>query len=253
MKCLLVVDSDWTAREMFVRKFGKSYELVFASTAARGLELAMQRKPDLAILECLLPDLAGVDLLRQLKSLFPSLPVVMTAPYVSQAIRASVLAAGAQRYLAKPIDMSGLRESVDGILSFQGFEAVQKKGSGSASLDQALIDNAVRFIEQHYAESVSLSQVAGQIGISKFALCRKFKKARGISFRDHLIYVRLTRARELLAQREFSVTQIAQMVGFSDLPRFDKVFKRATGLSPSAHRRITLTDSRLRPVFKSGS
>jgi len=51
------------------------------------------------------------------------------------------------------------------------------------------------------------------------------------------MHVRLRKARELLSTREYSITQIAQMVGFSDLPRFDKVFKRNIGAAPSVYRK----------------
>jgi AraC-like DNA-binding protein len=58
----------------------------------------------------------------------------------------------------------------------------------------------------------------------------------GISFRAYLLRVRLERAKHLLAHRRASITEVAQAVGFGDLPRFDKLFKRDTGVTPSTYR-----------------
>jgi two-component system, response regulator YesN len=53
------------------------------------------------------------------------------------------------------------------------------------------------------------------------------------SVRDYLLNVRLRQAKALLASGHVSVTEVAQIVGFADLPSFDKLFKRHTGLTPS--------------------
>jgi AraC-like DNA-binding protein len=57
-----------------------------------------------------------------------------------------------------------------------------------------------------------------------------------MSYRQLMSDSRIARARELLRSSDYTVTDIAQMVGFSDLPRFDKVFKAVMGASPSAYR-----------------
>jgi AraC-like DNA-binding protein len=62
----------------------------------------------------------------------------------------------------------------------------------------------------------------------------------GVTFRDYLLKVRLERAKVLLAAGHLSITEVAQDVGFGDLPRFDKMFKRYTGFTPSAYRSSTL-------------
>lgn len=72
--------------------------------------------------------------------------------------------------------------------------------------------------------------------MSKFWLSHRFHEAMGITFRDYLTKIRLERAKALLATGDASITEVAQMVGFGDLPRFDKLFKRYTGLTPSAYR-----------------
>ena len=72
--------------------------------------------------------------------------------------------------------------------------------------------------------------------MSKSLLSRRFKEVAGMTFRGYLLRVRLERAKTLLSRKHASITEVAHSVGFGDLPRFDKLFKRYTGLTPSAYR-----------------
>jgi two-component system response regulator YesN len=98
-------------------------------------------------------------------------------------------------------------------------------------------------MQQRYWDKFSLSAVARQVGMSKYRLSHRFREELGVTFRDYLLKVRLERAKALLAADDVSISEVAQMVGFGDLPRLDKLFKRYTGFSPSAYRSITRSRS----------
>jgi two-component system response regulator YesN len=72
--------------------------------------------------------------------------------------------------------------------------------------------------------------------MSKFHLSRRFREEVGVTFRTYLLRTRLERAKVLLTRTQDSITEVAHAVGIGDLPRFDKLFKRYTGLTPSAYR-----------------
>ena len=93
-----------------------------------------------------------------------------------------------------------------------------------------------RFVQEHDGEFVSMSAFARRSGISKFALSRAFTAIMQTSFRRYVIERRVSRAKGLLEDRQYSVTEVAQMTGFGDLPRFDKVFKKTVGIPPSEYR-----------------
>jgi len=81
-------------------------------------------------------------------------------------------------------------------------------------------------------------ELAHQVGMSKYRLSHRVREVLGVTFRDYLLRVRLERAKVLLADGHVSVTEVAQIVGFGDLPRFDKVFKRYTSVTPSSYRSL---------------
>jgi transcriptional regulator GlxA family with amidase domain len=101
-----------------------------------------------------------------------------------------------------------------------------------------VIQEAIGIIQQYDWDQLTLEWVADKVGLSKYCFSHRFTGVTGVSFRDHLAAVRLEKAKELLPVRGLSVTQVAQTVGFCDLPRFDKLFKRCTGLTPSAYRAL---------------
>ena len=79
--------------------------------------------------------------------------------------------------------------------------------------------------------------VAQQVGLSPFHFIRQFEAVFGATPHQYRIRTRLDRARDLLALRDLSVTEICLEVGFSSLGSFSDLFARRVGASPSAYRR----------------
>ncbi|GGD78466.1 response regulator transcription factor [Paenibacillus nasutitermitis] len=113
----------------------------------------------------------------------------------------------------------------------------QLKGPADRSLTGDEIIMSVRlYADQHYAENLSLQWVADCYPIHPNYFSRLFKQVVGISFNDYLTRVRMTRSKELLATTSLKITRISQLVGYEDQNYFCHVFKKSTGLSPSAYR-----------------
>ena len=103
--------------------------------------------------------------------------------------------------------------------------------SGSAA-----ITKAVAYIGRHYAEPLTLERLAAVAGLSPSYFSALFIKVMGHSFREQINRVRVEEAKRLLTATDYSLSQIAVAVGFSDQSSFSKVFKRVTGLTPNRYR-----------------
>ena len=97
---------------------------------------------------------------------------------------------------------------------------------------QSAVNCTVALVHEHYGEPLVLATIADDLAISIFSLSRAFKRAMHVSFRTYLLHVRITTAQTLLRETDRPITEIAQLVGFGDLPRFDKMFKQLVGTSP---------------------
>jgi AraC-like DNA-binding protein len=91
-------------------------------------------------------------------------------------------------------------------------------------------------IALQYQENVSLAMISKQVGMGRFRFCKKFKQATGASYTDFVSRVRLEKAKTLLLNPNYRVSEIAFEVGFKSLTHFNRVFKRIAGESPTEYR-----------------
>lgn len=98
-------------------------------------------------------------------------------------------------------------------------------------------DIALGFIENNYSKGITSSDVAAYLGIDRSHFFRIFKSKIGISPERYIINYRVARASEMLAATDLSVAKIAARVGVTDICYFSKLFKKATGKSPSDFRK----------------
>jgi AraC-like DNA-binding protein/ligand-binding sensor protein len=99
-----------------------------------------------------------------------------------------------------------------------------------------MITRAKQFIRDHFAEELSLGQVAKAVNTSTFYFCKMFKKFTGINFTEYLSRIRIESARNLLLNPNLRVSEIAYEVGFQSLTHFNRVFKKVVGQSPTEFR-----------------
>lgn len=98
-----------------------------------------------------------------------------------------------------------------------------------------IIEEVLAFIAEHYAQKISLEQIAKRYFINPSYFSQLFKNTTGQNFSNYLIGLRLQKARELLELGSFKVYQVAAMVGYDDEKHFSQIFKKYTGQSPTEY------------------
>ena len=99
------------------------------------------------------------------------------------------------------------------------------------------ITRARELIEAQYREDVTLIMIAKQVNMSSFYFCKMFKKATGVTYTDYVSRLRVEKAKNLLLNLNYRVSEIAFEVGFQSLTHFNRVFNRITRESPTEYRR----------------
>lgn len=100
----------------------------------------------------------------------------------------------------------------------------------------ALTQNAMQYILRHYAENITVSDIAKELYVSESLLSRKFNRHAGMSIPNYLNRVRVEKASRLLRNTDSRIYEVAEQVGFKSVAYFSTIFKRMTGATPKARK-----------------
>ncbi|MFS0724407.1 response regulator transcription factor [Paenibacillus sp. 1P07SE] len=93
------------------------------------------------------------------------------------------------------------------------------------------------YIDLHFAEPLSLEQLARVFFVSKEYLSKLFKQSYGVTVMDYVLQRRMEQAKAWLEQEELSIKTIAEMTGYEDMSYFYRVFKKHYGVAPGEMRK----------------
>ena len=174
---VLVIDDEPPIRKLL--RMGletQGYQTLDASNAKTALEL-MSDKPDLVILDLGLPDMQGLELLRQIRAAREDLPVVVLSSRGDEVAKVAALDQGADDYVTKPFGMEELlariRAALRHQLQVQGERPIFKLGDLSVDLVRRIVKvggEEVKLSPKEYELLRLLIQHAGKVLTHKFLL-----------------------------------------------------------------------------------
>ena len=112
--------------------------------------------------------------------------------------------------------------------------AVQTEPAGTSSNRQCA--SVRRYMDLHFKEPLTLEQLAEEAHMNKYYLSHAFKREYGVSPINYLISRRINESKYLLTETDLSMSQIAQLLGFSSLSYFSQTFRKTQGISPMEFR-----------------
>ena len=105
---LLVVDDELGPRESLKAVLGRSYDVELAENGDQAMQALVSQKVDLVLLDVIMPDRGGLELLKEIQGLYPDLPVIMISASSSLRPVVEAMRVGAFDYVAKPFDVQEL-------------------------------------------------------------------------------------------------------------------------------------------------
>lgn len=106
-----------------------------------------------------------------------------------------------------------------------------KENPGSKS-EIKNIENALKFVYEHYGEDITVEEVSNYCGYCKSGFCKAFKNAMGLTFHNYLNLCRIKNAEFLLSETDATLESIAENVGLKDAKTLCRIFKKTTGVTP---------------------
>lgn len=245
---LIIVDD-----EVFVRLGLKStidwnsigYEIAGeAEDGRKALELARDTNADVVLTDIFMPKMNGLELIKALRSEMPDTKVVVLScnkdyEYVREAMQNW----GALDYLFKlsiqPDELIAVMKNVKEIIEKEKIKQERKHSDISNPLmvadikipEGGYVFKVVEYIEKNYALQIKLKDIASHIHISENYLSSLFKKETGRYFTDFLNLYRIEKAKKML-EKDINVNEVGELVGYSSLSYFSRVFKQLAGVNP---------------------
>ena len=246
-KKLLVIDDSDQIRWFLKHVFNKEYQILEARNGQDGINVALKEEPDLILCDVMMPVKDGYETCREIKNdpKMAQTPVVMLTAKVESEDVITGIEAGADDYITKPFDVEILRSKINSLMKkrddmkryFSNSSAVSHDEENTLSTNP-FMDAVVKNIEKHLDDSTFEAKVLADsysLNMSLPTLYRKIKQYSDLSILELTRNIRLKKAAELLASQQYSVQEVAEMVGFNDTATFRKRFTEQYGVTPSQY------------------
>lgn len=237
-----------------------------AEDGESGYKAALTIKPDLIFTDIRMPGMDGLQMIARLREMKSSCKVIILTGFRDFEYAQEAIRQGAFRFLLKPVRTDELKlaiteaikeirsaRSKDEILNnlekrvkeYYGIgqaeeadaaEKEKEKSPDSPGNPTYLVGKALAYIKENYASDLNLKTVADEIYVSTWYLSKLLKKETGDNFINILNRIRVENAKKLLQDPKYKIYEIANVVGFTDVPYFTKTFKKVTGQTPMEYK-----------------
>lgn len=249
-KKLLVVDDDIEVVHYLKSLLAPHYKVIYRFDADSALKTVREEQPEIVLSDVVMPDASGYDLCRQIKgdSQICHTPVILLTAKTTMDSQVQGLDSGADAYVTKPFDPSYLLALVKSILgnrdklrSTLSNSTDTKKIEDDASIspaDKLFMTNLYKLMETELSNSdLDITKITEMLRISRTKFYYKVKGLTGENPSVFFKCYKLNRAKELILEGRYTVSEIADMTGFSTLSHFSTSFKKQFGVSPSEYRK----------------
>lgn len=237
VKLLIADDEDMIRNGIakYIKLHTDRYETIYlAKNGQEALDIIYRHKPDIMLLDVQMPHKDGIEVMQEAyrAGVLPCTIILSGYDefrYAQQAIRL-----GARDYLLKPSRSSDILKKLNAIAD-EKFKEPEEPVLLPEGRNR-IVERAKDYLEEHYYEDLSLTEVAEYVGITASYLSNLFSKQVGMKFVDYLNEVRIDHACTYLQQNYLKNYEIAYKVGFRDEKYFSKVFRRVMDMTPSEYK-----------------
>jgi signal transduction histidine kinase/CheY-like chemotaxis protein/ligand-binding sensor domain-containing protein/AraC-like DNA-binding protein len=242
---ILVVDDNKDIRFFLRINLTPNFNVVTAENGVEGVKLAKKHMPELILSDVMMPEMDGIELCKTLKSNITTshIPIILLTAKAQIENKLEGMATGADDYIEKPFNFQFLQLRIKNLLltreklKNQILEKVSKGSNEELDIseyDKRFLEKCKNAIEENFADpNFSVVELSKFAGMSRSQLHRKLKALTDTSPIEWIYNFRLEKAREILQDKKFNVSDVAYMTGFNSPSSFSTVFRKKYGLAPS--------------------
>ncbi|MEJ2005361.1 MAG: response regulator, partial [Cyclobacteriaceae bacterium] len=241
---LLLVEDNPDMRTYLSEVLHDEFSIIESANGMDGLELALEKVPDLIISDVMMPRMDGYQLCSKLKQdeRTSHIPVILLTARAGDEAMLEGFEFGADDYITKPFSPAELRARVHNLMElirslreqYRRDNLFGQPQRAVSSIEERFLGRLMEVLEINRSNSsFGSEQFATEMGMSRSQLHRKLKALTGMAVGEFIKSYRLKYARELLERNYDNVAQVAYEAGFNSPSYFTESFKKEFGILPS--------------------
>lgn len=245
---VLIIEDNTDMRNYLRDLMKKHYRILEAENGEEGLKMAVKQVPDLVLSDVMMPVMDGFTCCAALRKRKETahIPILLLTAKAEDKDSVEASYRGADDYVRKPFNPEILLAKVAHLLDMRcRLKQIYTRTllhTSTVSAEQPerteseFMQKVLSCIESNANNpEFNVKVLAGELHMSQATLYRKLKQHTDLSAVELIRHIRMTQAAFLLMETSLSVTEVAERVGFNDLPTFRKHFMDMFGVSPSKY------------------
>lgn len=248
---ILVVEDNDELRNYLSHTLSEEYSIQVCSNGKEALTIIPEYKPELVISDIMMPEMRGDELCKAIKNNIETshIPIILLTALNNEKDILAGLNVGADKYVVKPFNIGILKANISNLLAnrallrskyanldFEDERNDEECINCSQDMDWKFIASVKKNVEDNIDNpALTVDVLCGLMGMSRTSFYNKLRALTDQAPGDYIRLIRLKHAVKLLKEGTHSITEIAEMTGFSDAKYFREVFKKRYNVSPSQY------------------
>jgi len=253
---VLLVDDNEEILDFISDDLSEKYSVITARNGREALDLLNIHSVQLVISDIMMPEIDGFELCRRIKSDFEysHIPVVLLTAKNTLQSKIEGLELGADAYIEKPFSPEHLQVQIANLLLnrskikdyFANSPLVHIKTMAYSKADENFLEKLNEAVNRNIANiDLDVEHLADSMNMSKPTLYRKIKAISNLTPHELINIARLKKAAQLLAENEFKIYEITEMVGYSSQTHFGRCFAKQFGMPPTEYMQLKMAERKM--------
>jgi DNA-binding response OmpR family regulator len=246
---ILLVDDNQEMLEVLEDELNEKYQLFTAPNGQQALDILLKETIDLVVSDVMMPVMDGFELCKAIKSNFEysHVPVILLTAKNTLKSKITGLELGADAYIEKPFDAEHLQVQIANLLAnrfklkeyFAKSPLVHLKTVAHTRSDETFLEKLNEAIQNNLDDQdLDVDKLARCMNMSRTSLFRKIKSITDLTPNDLINITRLKKAAEYLAEGDYKIYEVSDMVGYGSQTNFGRNFFKQFGMTPTEYQKL---------------
>lgn len=236
IKLLIADDEPIVLETMFSLLNWSDYGIdqpIIANNGESAFKLFIEHKPQIVITDIRMPKVDGIELITKIRQLDDKTNIIIFSAYSEFEYAQKAIGLAVTGYLLKPLHVNEFKKTISAVSASIN---INKASNEYETLSyKKVIRDVISYVNIHYMEEITLTLISEYLFVDYHYLSKLFKKETGKLFSTYLTEFRIEKAKEFLQNPDVKVYEVSEMIGYSDVKHFRKVFKELESITPGQY------------------